>query len=161
MRPRHLERHRTERIGWLRAAVLGANDGIVSTASLIVGVAAAGTERGEVMVAGLAALVAAEPPRFTASGRLEEIPSEASRALLAGFDAAPAALAAFLAGLGEALATVNRTDGLRLMLASGRVLHMRPSGNAPEFRLYAEAESPDLAEHLLQAGMNWLQAAFD
>ena len=58
MRPRHLERHRTERIGWLRAAVLGANDGIVSTASLIVGVAAAGTERGEVMVAGLAALVA-------------------------------------------------------------------------------------------------------
>ena len=40
MRP-HLERHRTERIGWLRAAVLGANDGIVSTASLVVGVAAA------------------------------------------------------------------------------------------------------------------------
>ena len=58
MRPRHLERHRTERIGWLRAAVLGANDGIVSTASLIVGVAAAGTAREEVLVAGLAALVA-------------------------------------------------------------------------------------------------------
>ena len=37
---RHIERHRTQRIGWLRAAVLGANDGIVSTASLIVGVAA-------------------------------------------------------------------------------------------------------------------------
>jgi VIT1/CCC1 family predicted Fe2+/Mn2+ transporter len=58
MRARHFERHRTERIGWLRAAVLGANDGIVSTASLIVGVAAAGTARGEVLVAGLAALVA-------------------------------------------------------------------------------------------------------
>ncbi len=58
MRARHLERHRTERIGWLRAAVLGANDGIVSTASLIVGVAAAGTARGELLVAGLAALVA-------------------------------------------------------------------------------------------------------
>jgi VIT1/CCC1 family predicted Fe2+/Mn2+ transporter len=58
MRTRHLERHRTERIGWLRAAVLGANDGIVSTASLIVGVAAAGTAREEVLVAGLAALVA-------------------------------------------------------------------------------------------------------
>ncbi len=58
MRARHLERHRTDRIGWLRAAVLGANDGIVSTASLIVGVAAAGTARGEVLVAGLAALVA-------------------------------------------------------------------------------------------------------
>jgi VIT1/CCC1 family predicted Fe2+/Mn2+ transporter len=58
MRPRHQERHRTDRIGWLRAAVLGANDGIVSTASLIVGVAAAGTARAEVLVAGLAALVA-------------------------------------------------------------------------------------------------------
>jgi VIT1/CCC1 family predicted Fe2+/Mn2+ transporter len=58
MRARHFERHRTERIGWLRAAVLGANDGIVSTASLIVGVAAAGTARGDVLVAGLAALVA-------------------------------------------------------------------------------------------------------
>ena len=41
MRSRHLERHRTERIGWLRAAVLGANDGIVSTASLVLGVATA------------------------------------------------------------------------------------------------------------------------
>jgi VIT1/CCC1 family predicted Fe2+/Mn2+ transporter len=58
MRTRHLERHRTSRIGWLRAAVLGANDGIVSTASLIVGVAAAGSARGEILIAGLAALVA-------------------------------------------------------------------------------------------------------
>lgn len=52
------ERHRTERIGWLRAAVLGANDGIVSTASLIVGVAASGTSRSNVLVAGVAGLVA-------------------------------------------------------------------------------------------------------
>lgn len=54
----HRERHRTGRIGWLRAAVLGANDGIVSTASLIVGVAAAHTSRSEVLVAGVAGLVA-------------------------------------------------------------------------------------------------------
>lgn len=52
------EGHRTHRIGWLRAAVLGANDGIVSTASLIVGVAAAESGRGSVMVAGIAGLVA-------------------------------------------------------------------------------------------------------
>ncbi len=52
------EAHRTERIGWLRAAVLGANDGIVSTASLIVGVAAASTVRGNVLIAGMAGLVA-------------------------------------------------------------------------------------------------------
>src|SRR5487761_2178923 len=60
MRPpaRHREQHRTDRIGWLRAAVLGANDGIVSTASLLVGVAAASVGRGEVLVAGTAGLVA-------------------------------------------------------------------------------------------------------
>jgi len=54
----HRERHRTERIGWLRAAVLGANDGIVSTASLIVGVAAAHAGRNEILVAGVAGMVA-------------------------------------------------------------------------------------------------------
>src|SRR5512144_967323 len=52
------ESHRTERIGWLRAAVLGANDGIVSTASLIVGVAAAHASRHDVLIAGVAGLVA-------------------------------------------------------------------------------------------------------
>ncbi|HZY51088.1 MAG TPA: VIT family protein [Devosia sp.] len=54
----HTERHLIDRIGWLRAAVLGANDGIVSTASLIVGVAAASADKGPVLVAGLAGLVA-------------------------------------------------------------------------------------------------------
>lgn len=54
----HVERHLVARIGWLRAAVLGANDGIVSTASLIVGVAAASAGRAEVLVAGVAGLVA-------------------------------------------------------------------------------------------------------
>ena len=54
----HSEGHRTNRIGWLRAAVLGANDGIVSTASLIVGVAAAEATRGNVLIAGVAGLVA-------------------------------------------------------------------------------------------------------
>jgi len=55
---RHTERHRTEHIGWLRAAVLGANDGIVSTASLIIGVAAANGGKQAVLVAGVAGLVA-------------------------------------------------------------------------------------------------------
>jgi len=58
MRRVHHERHRAENLGWLRAAVLGANDGIVSTASLIIGVAAAGGERAALMLAGLAGLVA-------------------------------------------------------------------------------------------------------
>lgn len=54
----HREQHRTERIGWLRAAVLGANDGIVSTASLVVGIAASNASRSAVLVAGVAGLVA-------------------------------------------------------------------------------------------------------
>jgi VIT1/CCC1 family predicted Fe2+/Mn2+ transporter len=55
---RHREWHRTDRIGWLRAAVLGANDGIVSTASLVVGVAAANASRDDILLAGVAGLVA-------------------------------------------------------------------------------------------------------
>lgn len=58
MRAKHLERHAIQRIGWLRAAVLGANDGIVSTASLVVGVAAASATKAPVLVAGFAGLVA-------------------------------------------------------------------------------------------------------
>jgi len=58
MRARHVEAHRTARVGWLRAAVLGANDGIVSTASLIVGVATAHATPSEVLLAGMAGLVA-------------------------------------------------------------------------------------------------------
>jgi VIT1/CCC1 family predicted Fe2+/Mn2+ transporter len=55
---RHRERHHSARIGWLRAAVLGADDGIVSTASLLIGVAAAGAPKGQILVAGIAGLVA-------------------------------------------------------------------------------------------------------
>ena len=54
----HFEQHRIRRIGWLRAAVLGANDGIVSTASLVLGVAAAGASSKSIMIAGVAGLVA-------------------------------------------------------------------------------------------------------
>lgn len=55
---KHAERHRTQRVGWLRAAVLGANDGIVSTSSLVLGVAAAGADAKSILVAGVAGLVA-------------------------------------------------------------------------------------------------------
>jgi vacuolar iron transporter family protein len=57
---RHIERHRTRRIGWLRAAVLGANDGIVSTASLVLGVAAAGASSRRGLDVGLASNVATQ-----------------------------------------------------------------------------------------------------
>ena len=55
---RHKERHRSDRLGWLRAAVMGANDGIVSTSSLVLGVAGSGAGRSDILVAGIAGLVA-------------------------------------------------------------------------------------------------------
>jgi VIT1/CCC1 family predicted Fe2+/Mn2+ transporter len=58
VRPLHREIHLVERIGWLRAAVLGANDGIISTASLILGVAAAAATKSDILLAGVAGLVA-------------------------------------------------------------------------------------------------------
>lgn len=58
MLTRHAERHRSSRIGWLRAAVLGANDGIVSTASLVVGVAAAGADASTVLMTSVSGLIA-------------------------------------------------------------------------------------------------------
>src|SRR5512142_3262323 len=58
MRGFHVERHKTHRIGWLRAAVLGANDGVVSVASLVVGVAASGASQGSILLSGIAGLVA-------------------------------------------------------------------------------------------------------
>ncbi|MDD5323962.1 MAG: VIT family protein [Polaromonas sp.] len=72
---RHAERHRTDRIGWLRAAVLGANDGIVSTASLVVGVAAAGSDQHSVLVAGVAGLMAGA--MSMASGEYVSVHSQA------------------------------------------------------------------------------------
>lgn len=99
---------------------------------------------------GLAALVAAEPPRFTAADRIEDIPTDRSAALLAGLQADATALAGLLAEVSESFAAQDLTDGLRVTCASGRVLHLRPSGNAPEFRVYAEAGSLAEAQALLE-----------
>jgi len=106
---------------------------------------------------GLAALVAAQPARFTAADRLAEVPPQASATLVARLAADPAE---FLSVLDEGpLVARDRTDGLRLTLASGRILHLRPSGNAPELRLYTEAETAPAAQALLEAGLALLQDA--
>ncbi|MGA9469314.1 MAG: VIT1/CCC1 transporter family protein, partial [Candidatus Macondimonas sp.] len=80
---RHIERHLVARIGWLRAAVLGANDGIVSTASLIVGVAAAGTERQAVLVAGAMSMAAGEYVSVSSQSDTEAADLERERGELA------------------------------------------------------------------------------
>ena len=79
MKP-HSELHRTERIGWLRAAVLGANDGIVSTASLVLGVAAAGSDPKTILIAGVAGLVAGASSM--AAGEYVSVSSQSDTCLL-------------------------------------------------------------------------------
>lgn len=107
---------------------------------------------------GLAALVASQPARFTAADRLPDVPVEHSAALVNALAVNPDALADFLSGYAdETLTSTDTTDGLRLTLASGRIVHLRPSGNAPELRFYAEAESPDVARMLLDTGLRRLR----
>ena len=101
----------------------------------------------------LSALVATLPARATASARLEQVPEAASRELLARLDASEAARDA-LGARGRrrgASSRIDRTDGLRMTLASGEILHLRPSGNAPELRCYAEAGDAARAEALAAA----------
>ena len=96
----------------------------------------------------LAERVAQEPARFTATDRLEGVDQARSGALLQRIGADDAALAAFVASIGV-VTGIDRTDGLRVTLAGGDILHLRPSGNAPEFRVYAEAASVEDAAALL------------
>ena len=103
-------------------------------------------------------LVRALPNRVTATDRLQGIPTEVARAFLERLDRAAEARADFLAGLGRE-AEINRVDGLRMRLASGDILHLRASGNAPEFRVYAEADSAEAAQALLGAALHRLAAA--
>jgi phosphomannomutase len=102
----------------------------------------------------LSRLRALIPPRVTASGRLPETPATASAPLLAALADDPAARAAFC-GTAEddAPPAIDLTDGPRMTLADGRVLHLRQSGNAPELRVYAEADDAMAAETLRAAGL--------
>jgi VIT1/CCC1 family predicted Fe2+/Mn2+ transporter len=113
--PHHRERHKTDRIGWLRAAVLGANDGIVSTASLIVGVAAAESGRSAVLIAGLAGLVAGA--MSMAAGEYVSVHSQAD-AEKADLDREKRELAADHEGEHMELAGIYVQRGLDAHLAS-------------------------------------------
>jgi phosphomannomutase len=102
----------------------------------------------------LSRLAAELPARATASDRIQETPTEASQALIARMAADPAARDGFLAaaGLGPAQA-VDLTDGLRMTLAGDEIVHLRPSGNAPELRAYAEAADGARAAALVAAAL--------
>ncbi|MCS3742178.1 phosphomannomutase [Rhizobium sp. BK661] len=98
---------------------------------------------------------------FAAADRLENFPVDTSGRLMAHLRASPASLAAFLQPIGV-LDSVSDIDGLRATLTDRRIIHFRPSGNAPEMRCYAEAQSEAAAQDLLHAGLErilwWAQA---
>jgi phosphomannomutase len=100
----------------------------------------------------LSALSLGLPARFTASDRLQSFATEKSRALIAGLASSPEVLRAFFAELGPVEGT-DQTDGLRVTLASGDVVHLRPSGNAPELRCYGEAATAERAAELSRWGL--------
>ena len=103
--------------------------------------------------------VAKEPPRFTAADRLQGIDPDVSRRFLDGLTGADQV--AFLAFSGAEPVGEDHTDGLRLMLSDGAIVHLRPSGNAPEFRLYAEASDQARANDLLKNGLVALRESMD
>ncbi|SPF81807.1 phosphomannomutase [Pseudoprimorskyibacter insulae] len=105
----------------------------------------------------LADVVAALPPRFTAANRLTEVPTEASAKLIAALRDDAAARAAFFETGSEA-SDINTLDGLRVSFANGDVVHLRPSGNAPELRCYAEASSAERAWDLVNTHLTKLRA---
>lgn len=108
----------------------------------------------------VAQLVASLPARYTASDRLKDFATEKSRAILerfSGIDDATAASAlnpVFSGLVGAKIASLNRTDGLRVVFGNGEILHLRPSGNAPEFRCYSEADTPKRATELCEQALS-------
>jgi len=103
-------------------------------------------------------LVAELPARFTASDRLTNFPVERSRAILAQFSAGAeeanrAAMERAFGHLSGRVALLDHTDGMRMTFANAEVIHLRPSGNAPEFRCYTEAATNARAVQLNQAAL--------
>ncbi|RVT46851.1 phosphomannomutase [Rheinheimera sediminis] len=98
----------------------------------------------------VSALLASLPARYTASDRITNFATEASKAILAQAAAAPELFLQQLGFVDSSISEVNQTDGLRLTLANQDIIHLRPSGNAPELRCYAESCSEQAAQELVR-----------
>ena len=103
-------------------------------------------------------LAAGLPARFTASDRLKNFATEKSVAILAKFNSGSetgdkAAIGKMFGSICGNVASLNRTDGLRIVFANEEVIHLRPSGNAPEFRCYAEAATDERAREITAAAL--------
>jgi phosphomannomutase len=109
----------------------------------------------------VSALATSLPARFTASDRLQAFPTETSRRILDGLAASPAAVDALLGGLCGKAGGFDQTDGLRILLAGDEIVHLRPSGNAPELRCYAESSSPERSGFLVRECLGRLKGMRD
>jgi phosphomannomutase len=135
--------------GFLTASTLALRGGAMSPLPtrdaivVILGLLALAAEKG-ISISSLRGLL---PPRFTSSDRLKEFPNDKSAALLQELAAStPAQQAAALDGRFGAVTATDLTDGLRMTFDSGEVVHLRASGNAPELRCYAEADTAERAQ---------------
>jgi len=104
----------------------------------------------------ISALLAELPQRFTASGRIQDFPTEESRKILERFDDVSTLDEVFGEAFGK-VKSIDVTDGLRVTFESSEVLHMRPSGNAPEFRCYNEAGSEERVQKMQSVSMEILR----
>lgn len=90
------------------------------------------------------------PPRFTASQRIMDFPNATSRAIIAGLSETPEKAGELLAPASGAILGVDITDGCRVTFSNGDIVHLRPSGNAPELRCYTESDTPARARTLCE-----------
>ena len=97
------------------------------------------------------------PARFTASDRLQSFSTEISREILLKLASSQTVIDALLKPLGGVSTSLDQTDGLRITLNNGEIIHFRPSGNAPELRCYAEATSQARAEWLAREALKLIR----
>lgn len=105
----------------------------------------------------ISTLVNALPQRFTCSDRIQNFAREKSQTIISKGKADPAKLLTTLGFENITITSVDETDGLRITLADGSIVHLRPSGNAPELRCYAEADNYSQANNCVVNSLNKLQ----
>ncbi len=101
------------------------------------------------------------PARDTASERIQDFPTDTSRALLSRLAGSAEEIDALFAGLCGKHVRLDQTDGLRICFGNGELIHYRPSGNAPELRCYAESDSPLRARDLVSEGLRRISSLAD
>lgn len=142
-------------LGFVAQAPAGALTPLMTRDSLLPMIAPLAAARHERK--NLTEFIATLPPRFTAADRVQDVPSEKSADFIAGLLDSAQARREFFTNVGEET-SVNTTDGLRISFDCGSILHLRPSGNAPECRCYAEADTFDAARMLVETHLERMQA---